>query len=272
MAIKKLAETTEQPGNGAVQVFDSTGGMMERPDYIESGHEGAETMTQDDIQMPRLAIAQKMSYEIDPSHPKFIDGLKIGDFFNTLTKRIYGKGPFKFCVVKRDPPKFIEFRPRAEGGGVKDLNVPPDDPRATEWRKGPNGESLPPLATRFYEYVIVLMLGDETETLVLSLKNTGIKVAKEFNGYIMGRNAPVYTGVYSVAPVPEKNAKGDFFNYMIRNAGWLSKEQIAAIKNMYEGLKNTVINVEREAGDEDPTEHPSGEQADAPKNGEQPGF
>ena len=48
-----------------------------------------------------------MSPQIDDTKPEhYIEDLKKGDMFNSLTGIIYGKGPLLFTVVRADPPRW----------------------------------------------------------------------------------------------------------------------------------------------------------------------
>ena len=42
------------------------------------------------VEIPRLKLLQKMSDELDKNSPNFEKDANEGDFFNTLTKEIYG--------------------------------------------------------------------------------------------------------------------------------------------------------------------------------------
>ena len=234
----------------------------EAPDFIETGTKGTEHITKDDVQMPRLAVAQKMHKEVDPSEDKYIDGLKVGDFFNTVTKEIYGPGPLYFMILRADPPRYIEFKPLSEGGGVVDFNVPPDDPR-TKW----NGQKKP-VATKYYDYVVMLLRepaekGGEVrlEEVAISLKSTAIKAAKHLNTLFKtrkkkGQPVPIYSGVYSVLSVDDENPKGKFKNFQFDNAGWPGDNTLALIAaDKSANWANKEIKVDREQteeGEDDP--------------------
>jgi hypothetical protein len=153
--------------------------------------------------------------------------------------------------VRADPPRWIEFYPRTQGGGggVKDLNVPAGDPR-TQWGVDDKGASVKPAATMFYDFIILLW--PTRELIALSLKVSGIKVAKNLNGLIKLRNAPLWAGRYSVRTADEPSPNGPFPNYVIRNAGWVLTEQDAKmLQQVFIGLQGKVLDIEREPGEDD---------------------
>lgn len=243
---------------------------VSRPGFLPVGDtSGTEHITRDDIQMPRLALAQKISDEVDPTHPKYIDGLQNMDLFNNVSKLIYGPGPLEFMIVRADAPRYIEFIPRNQGGGVRDMNVPPNDPR-TQFTKDAQGNSVAPIATQFYDYIVMLLplSGNPWDNLIaLSLKSSNIPQAKLLNTLIRQRNAPVYTGKYKVWTTMTTNKKGTFAIYQVANSdiesessavhegkklsAWVSEELMVLGKKLHESLKNKTINIDREPGDED---------------------
>jgi len=219
-----------------------------RPDFIQTGdRSGTEHITREDIQMPRIGLAQSLSPELVDGDPKYIEDLKLGNMFNNLTGFVYGNGPLDFIVVRADPPRWVEFIPREEGGGVKDPNVPADDPRT---QFGENGEL--PIATKFYDFIVMIL--PSRELVALSFKSTGLKVARQLNGLIAMRNAPVYAGKYRITSMMTQNAKGRFAIFVVKNAGWApDPDTYQYAKDVSENLagKKVVIDYEQT---EDPTD------------------
>lgn len=210
----------------------------ERPEDSVRSSEGTEHIERDDIQLPRLTIAQSLSPEIQEGDPKLIEGLKNGDMFNTLTKEIYGRGPIHIVPLRGDKPRFVEFIPRAEGGGVRDPFVAPDDPR-TKFTTGDDGKRKNPIATKFYDYVFEIFHADgRRETVACSFKSSGLKVATSFNAMLKLRNAPIYEQVYRVTSRQQKNSKGVFFQFALDTAGWIKEPVLKAdLKEKYESMK-----------------------------------
>lgn len=225
-----------------------TTAIAERPSFIPEGAAGTENITQQDIQIPRLLIAQKMSPEVDKTMTdRFIPDLEPGDMFNGLTKKIIGRGPLEFAVLRADRPRGVEFIPRADGGGIKDPNVPLDDPRM---QFGPNGEK--PTATKFYDYIIALAPFGTDDLMSFSFKSTGLKVAKQLNALIKLRNAPVYAGIYKLTTVDTKNQHGSFAIPKVENAGWPKDEAtMNHLRDLSEAFKNKPVDFDREDDPDD---------------------
>ena len=249
------AEQSQAMAKAESQAMEGT----QRPDFLEGADDSTSHIGRDDIKMPRICIAQGLSPQIVEGDPKHIPGLTQGLLFNDLSRQIYGNGPIDFVVVHSMPPRHIEFRPRDEGGGVVDMDVPEGDPR-TKFRKDPTtNKSIPPVATKFYDYVILLL--PTLEPVALSLKSTGLKAAKTLNGLIKLRNAPLYAGRYTLTVGRETNPKGTYGVYIIDNSkvmdaqasmpGWPSKDVYDKAKAAYNSLKGKTITIEREPGDEE---------------------
>lgn len=240
----------------AMAIDKTRAGEVARPDFLKgSGAVGAEHMTKDDVQIPRLAIAQQMSAQLLPGDPKQIPGLALGDMYNNLTGDILGRGPIEVVVIRADRPRGIEFNPMEAGGGIKDFNVPVDDPRM---QFGPGGEK--PKATKLYDYLLLVRPIDESNpiasVIALSLKGSGLKTAKQLNGLIRTRNAPIHSGVYRLSTSITKNAKGTFGVMSVSNAGWVTEEEFKLCTVAFETFRDKVVDFgtvdeEREPGSDD---------------------
>lgn len=237
----------------AIATQQGTGGLPERPDFIKKGGmAGREHITSNDVKLPRLALAQSTHAQVQEGDPAQIEGLRPGMYFNDLTGVIYGKGPLQFVPIIGYPPKGIEFAPRSEGGGIVDRDVPLNDPRMQFTKDPETGKSVKPVATKFYDFVIYLV---ETQELVaLSFAGMGLKVATTLYGYIQGRDADIYTGLYTIESKPAKAAGGPYQAHVVKNFGWVTPEEnVEKMKSMHDGLlgKNVDLGHERAAGADD---------------------
>ena len=65
-------------------------GMTEEELSAQTGVMGMEGVRQEHIQIPRLSIAQPLSPQMIRSKPEYIEGLMVGQFFNSVTREVYG--------------------------------------------------------------------------------------------------------------------------------------------------------------------------------------
>ena len=226
--------------------------MSMRPDFLpQHDARGTEHLTKDDLQLPRLSLAQQMSAQLIPGDPAQIQGLTLGDMFNNLTGEIYGKGPLEIIVIRADKPRGIEFYGEGSGmKGVKDYNVSMNDPRM---QFGPNGER--PTATKFYDYVVLLLDAqgeiDPSRMVALSLKGSGLKVARQLNMLMKMRAAASFSTRYRLETAIERNTKGTFAIFKVKTAGWVTAEQFELSQALYESIKDKNLEIEREPGSDD---------------------
>lgn len=233
----------------AVAVQD--GGIPEIPEFLkEYTGKGLEHISKKDLQIPRLALAQGTSPHIKEESPKYIDGLKLGQAFNTVTNQIYGKGPWEIAVVRAEPSRWMEWEGVGPDAVLKDPNVPEGDPR-TKWRE--NGKRRP-VATQYYDYIVVFL--DTMEPVVLSFKSKGITVATKFNTLMtLRRAAPLFMGKYTMRAVMAPSPKGTYAAFAIANAGWVTEgEKLKKLAQLFDDFKDKDLVVEREPGQDDEEE------------------
>lgn len=219
-------------------------GALVLPEYVKAGdtrgHEGIE---QNDLILPRLAVAQPTSPELVRGEPKYIAGLQAGDLFNTVTRESYGQGPVRVVIVRREKPRAVEFAPMAEGGGIRDMNVPLTDPRC---QFGANGER--PAATEFREYIAVL--ADTLEPIALSFKGTSLKSAKMLNTLLempfKGKSIPYFARVFAITASLKSNEKGKFYVFGAVQDGFASPDAFQFAEGTYENLKGQKLAVDAE--------------------------
>ncbi len=232
-----------------INVQAENGLVVAVPAFLEKYMGTQPEFTKDDLIMPRLSLAQGLSPQLNPEKPEFIDGLRLGDAFNTATNHIYGRGPWEVAFIRVDKPRWVEFIPREQGGGIKDPNVPYNDPRT---QFGEDGSK--PKATQFRDYIMIFL--DTKESIALSFKSTGIRVAKKLNTLIAKRGAiPLFMGKYKVRAVMTPSKKGDYATLSIMNDGFVTDTtMLQFLATQFEVFKDKPIVIEREPGQDDDEE------------------
>lgn len=246
--------STKDEKTAAVATTGTAETSLERPSFMKDAEgRGLEHLTKDDLQIPRLALAQGLTPQVAEGK----EGFTTGVMFHSVSERIYGKGPLRFAIIRADKPRFVEFIPRELGGGVKDMNVPASDPRTQFGKDGSK-----PLATKFYDFFIVLLpmnFEDVMDNVIsLSFKSTGLKVARGLNMLMArrrvmnGRKTDIFEHVYEVKSIVQKNSKGIFANYEVQNAGFVSDEgTYKALAKLFEDFRDKAVDVHREGEDVD---------------------
>jgi len=241
------------------------GTLVKRMSFVPTNDTtGTDDIAENEVRLPRLAIAQGLSSQITPDSSDYIKGLSLFELFNDLTGTIYHRGPLKFVPIKRVVRR-IEFDPDNRGVPI-DMDVPFNDPRCQWTENEQTGEREAPRATKFTEFVIFLIFDDKKpEPIVLSIKDTNKwnrKAAERLTALIKIR-PPIYSTYFTVESKSEKNDSGTFGVYAIKqlmalddpeqtDAEWERSSNIYALaKQFRESLEGKNIVVEREAPKED---------------------
>lgn len=233
-------------------------GALALPSYLTQTSEGLEHLRRQDLRPSRILVAQQMSPQVNPNEPSFIEGLKVGDMFNDLSGKIYGKGPIDVVILRADPPRHIEFFPREAGGGIKDANVPEDDPRAQFTNDPVTGKRVPPVATKFYDYVVALLpLEPSMENyMALSFKGMGLRSAMRLNRQMHDRRPlAIFAVKYRLTSVQEKNSKG-IYNViytkdMDPTVDPLTEQQHDVARFLSSKIRDKNLVIERQPGEDD---------------------
>lgn len=247
--------------------------LAEVPDYLQRAPNeppaGLENMDRQDMTLPRLGLAQALSPQLSESDPKYIDGLRPGMFFNTITREAYGKTvqlvPLLFYKTR------ILFGSMDDGGGLRcqssDNLIGIGDPGGTcircpnsQFGSARNGEGKGTACNQFFNYAALIVNDGGVSPeglLVFSLKSSALKVAKDWNALIRIRNLDIFAGVYELHSVERKNDIGRWFEPVIQPAGNVTRETYEAAKAAYQAvaqmnregrLRHDVTDLNPEAG------------------------
>ena len=210
-----------------------TGALEPAPAYLAKGdRRGFEDTTQTDVLIPRLALAQALSPQVTDGDPNRIEGLKVGDLFNSVTNQNYGREVY-IQLLRKMPLRAMEFRSVDEGGGVVDPDVPMGDPRL-RWGNSGDKKADKPKATLFRDFIAVIL--PSREIIALSFKSSGIKAAKALWGLATMRNKAVFAGRYRITTGVELKPKPHQI-FRVENAGWVSETDAKLGEEMYEAVQ-----------------------------------
>ena len=236
----------------------SNGQMQEIPEYLRpkpgAARLGNENVTNEDVIVPRIALAQSNSFELKKSHAKYIEGLEAGQFFNTATKEVYG------AALRVVNVHYFRSRIRWNGkeigagilcrsdNGAQGTGDPGGVCAQCEFSKfNTEEEDSRPSCMMFMNFpcLVVPKSGnvDPAGIVIVSFKSLAIKAGKHWNTLVNIRNADRFAGVYKLSAVEDHRASGDSYQPSIENDGWVTKEQLEAAAASYD-----LINSWRAAG------------------------
>lgn len=239
-------------------------GALVAGDFMDAADFGAgfEGTDKDSFAIPFLQILQKMSPIADEDSPKYIQGLKPGMLFNTVTQKPYDvrNKPLTIvpCFFKRS---FICWGSRDEGGGFKgevspltmDEIIARGEVENVDGKllvKDKDGEVDAKKSDYWSDtralYVIVVDPDDgEFSPAILSLASTQIKASKMLMTTLQNRKVqvgerkltpPLYANVVNVSTVAESNDKGNWSGIKFDLQGLAGKELFDAAKSFYQAV------------------------------------
>ena len=194
-------------------------------------------MGSEDFALPFLRVLGQLSPECNKRDAKYVDGAEPGMIFNTVTKRLYdGEEGVNIipCFYKRE---YVEWSDRGEGTSAPvaihtvDSGIIKEATRDASYKdRLPNGNYLDNTASHF-----VLVIGDNPETALISMKSTQLKVSRKWNSMMMGlkmqgKNGlftpPTYSHIYKLSTVQMSNDKGTWFGWDVAKVGPVTDKAI----------------------------------------------
>ena len=194
-------------------------------DFGEDAGAGYENQSSDDMSIPFIGLRQSNSPLVTAEDSEY----KAGMLFNTVThEAIPGRVGFEFIAVTTQH-KYVEWVPRDNGGGwvgVYDLDSPivqQAKAKSKDLRKLKT-ESGNDLLETFYVYGVLLEDEIPVGMAIIPFTSTKIKVYRGWNTKLNGfahrkhgipNKPPLYANRVRVTTFKDKNAKGEFYNYVL---------------------------------------------------------
>jgi hypothetical protein len=227
----------------------------EAPDYLaeyaSEQAEGFEEVRPSDVKVPRIAVAQAMTPQLNEDDAKFISTLKRGHFFNTATGEDYGETILFVPLLKFG--NRILFEDIDKGGGLlcrsNDMKQGEGDPGGecakceyARFGTARGGKGKGTACNEFYNFPVLIVRDGKINAdsiAVLSMKSSHIEAAQKLLGLAMNRRlngsrAPMWSGVYSATSKLKKFTAGSSHVIVIDNAGWISKENTKIAHDSYQ--------------------------------------
>lgn len=209
-------------------------------DMFEDGADGA-VFSADDLLIPRLQLAQKMSPELDENDAKYIDGIKAGNFFNSVSREIYTEFDVIPCHSRTS---YTEWVPRDQGGGlVAEHDADSRDVKSAETHVSDDGKRKDimqsgnelVIADEFYAFIV--KEDGDYEPVLISMKSSQRKVAKRWRTLISMNKArnpktnqlqsvAIYSTLWKLTSVTEANKNNDkYSNFAVQKIGPITADK-----------------------------------------------
>ena len=199
--------------------------------FLDNASMGMEEVGKADLQMPFIRAIQPLSPQINKTESEFIEGASAGDLFNSVTRQVWEGEKGLVVIPVYYQMKYLEFVPRASGGGfVGEINS--TDPRITEAIRDENniemlksGNELVRTASHFIK---IVHEDGSLESAVVDLKKTGLKKSRVWNSLmqmqkIKGKTMPSFANTYRLVTIEESNDKGSWYNVNPKLEGIVSE-------------------------------------------------
>lgn len=228
----------------------TTTNLAVRPSFITEGDvRGTENITVQDIRPPSLRIAQAGSPQVKRSESEYIEGLQEGLFFDSVTREIYGEGPLQLVIVNQLGHRNIEF---AADGSVLDFSVADNDPRTEFTMAMKDGAEIrvKPRATKFYDYLILLLLPDGRQRMMtLSMKSTQLRKAKDLNTVLSAAKMPSFALQFELTSIPERKGSYSYYGWRFVPKGFVSEKVYTLASEIYNRMASKTVVLDTEIDD-----------------------
>jgi len=182
-----------------------------------------------DIAIPYINILQSGSPQINPSKAEYVDGAKVGQFYNTVTQEVSDTIDVVPVLYQL---RYVEWKPREQGGGFVEAHNADSGILSQTKRDGiTNKDALPNgnyIATTAYHYVMVFGKDGTYAQAVISMTSTQLKKSRRWNSLMLSQKIkgpsglftpPTYAMIYKLSTVSESNDRGSWFGYQIEKVG-----------------------------------------------------
>lgn len=223
------------------------------PAFIKADDDrGKENVGVKDIRFPALKLAQSMSAEVKRTEPEYIEGLREGEFFNSVTRDIYGEDPISFVVINYLGHRNTLFDPNNRKV-ILESNLRDDDERCQFTEEVIDGvrKRIPPKATTFADFLIAAMINGLPKIMTLSFKKTQLGRAKDINSITTSRDGvPSFAFQFKAQPVVEKRPKGTFYGWRVQPDGWPTENLYNYASDAYDKFAGKEVKIDHDDADE----------------------
>jgi len=208
----------------------------EMPAHVkQSNNLGNENINSEHLSTPRLKQLQQLSNEVDENHSEYIEGAKVGDFINTVTKESYGKELYVVNVHFRE--EYVVWVKREKGGGL--VGTFPTQAEAIKYLEDGGNKVEDHEITQTQTHTLLKIdeaTGEVSEIpFLFDCSSSKLRVSREWNTQIMKLGGDRFASLWKLSSVQTANKAGQkFMNISVSNVGWLKESAYNVAKEFYE--------------------------------------
>lgn len=207
------------------------------PDHLRNGTgAGNENVSSNDMTVPRLDVLQQLSPQLDPTNPKYIEGAKLGQLFDSLSGDLYDH---VWVVNLQYEVRYQIFKKRDFGGGFEGSFDSEAEALAHLDSNNLTRAQYDVVETAIHKCLMLDENGLPKQPVLIYMSGSKVKVSKEWNSSILLKDprADRFASVWTLTAKAEKNKKGQsYFNFGVDFAGWAGAELYEEAKKAYLGL------------------------------------
>lgn len=202
----------------------------------------ADNITMQDLRLPRIALLQSKSPQVENDGDKY----KAGMFIDTLTQDVL-PGPVRFIPVFIFA-NVIKWKPRNEGGGMvwKTLNPTAEQLKELQWN-----ETVKPTADRYINCVCSVPGHDIP--FVISFCKTSLKYGQDL-ATLVTLSGQAWKYNYFLESVKVAGKQGTYYTMRVRRDGLSTADQLMESATLYEQVKSMSIETDYEGSTSDAPE------------------
>ena len=207
---------------------------------------GLEAMEGQDFFIPQMLVAQALSPQVNRKDEAYIEGLQVGDIFNSMDGEILAQTeePLQIQIIKATKSrKLIAKKTRevlcfsangVDGGRISKSCA--TCAKATMMEE--DG------CTKFINYLVRLPEHPGIGCLMLQMKRGSMRIAKQINSQLRLWRHPAFTMLWEFSTYEDTSNKlGSFANWRVRSLGAASEEQCAIGLELAEAFANKDVKI-----------------------------
>jgi hypothetical protein len=240
---------------------------QERPSWMGDTARGNESVSADDMAIPRLSIIQDLSPQHKEGKSEYIEGARPKMVFNTATQSLYPDGVLIVPVLFRK--EWVIWKDIDEGGGFRGaFNSESEAKRNLAELEDAAQCEIVDTHQHFVLAVDPSVPASEMDDprniqqAVVSMSKSQMKVSRQWNTIISSAGGDRFERLYTLSVVDDKNAAGqEYYNWKVTQKGYVTEGMFKLAEQMYEAVKSGAMDVKRD--DATPsTEYEEGEVMD----------
>tara|TARA_R100001443_G_scaffold387_3_gene1485 strand:- start:6505 stop:7164 length:660 start_codon:yes stop_codon:yes gene_type:complete len=208
------------------------------PAHVQKGSGlGNENITAAHLQTPRVKQLQQLSNEVDEQHSEHIEGAKVGDFINTVTRENYGQSIYVLNI--RFTEEFVAWKKREKGGGLAGSFASKEDAIESLKSQDLNPEDYDITETHSH---MLIRKNEESGNLdvpfLFDCASSKLRVSREWNTQIAGLSGDRFSSLWKMSSVRTENRTGQkFYNIQVEKVGWATDDDYNNAKTVFESIK-----------------------------------